>query len=236
MTSGTGTLPALGAAVPWNRPGAVPWGDDGRFDLLLLGSDAGTDRWSRRMDVMLLVEIDVATGKVAMIGLPRNLVNAPFPPGAARDAVGCGCFKDLLNALYVEATVRHPSRWPGTGAVSGIGAVRAVVSELTGRPIDAVLVADLWGVIKVVDAMGGIDINIPAAVHDDRYPDPVYGSIVLDIAAAAPDAVSRPPTRAAATRTGLRPDGPPADASGHPRSRHRHDPQCPPVGAAKGLA
>jgi hypothetical protein len=33
------------------------------------------------MDVMLLVEIDVATGKVAMIGLPRNLINAPFPPG-----------------------------------------------------------------------------------------------------------------------------------------------------------
>ena len=35
--------------------------------------------------------------------LPRNLVNAPFPPGAARDAVACGCFTDLLNGLYVEA-------------------------------------------------------------------------------------------------------------------------------------
>jgi len=131
--------------------------------------------------VMLLVEIDVATGKVAMIGIPRNIQNAPFPPGAARDAVSCGCFSDLLNALYVEATVRHPSRWPGTGAVSGIGAVRAVVSELTGRPVDAVLVADLWGVIKVVDAMGGIDVNVPAPVHDDHYPDPVYGDIVLNI-------------------------------------------------------
>ena len=48
-----------------------------------------------------------------------------------------------------------------------------MVSELTGRPIDAVLVADLWGVIKVVDAMGGIDIDVPSAVHDDHYPDPV---------------------------------------------------------------
>ena len=181
MGSGTGTLPGLNVAVPWARPGATPWGDDGRFDLLLLGSDAGSDRWSRRMDTMLLVEIDVATGKTAMIGLPRNLVNAPFPPGRARDAVTCGCFTNLLNALYVEATVTHPSRWPGTGEARGIGAVRAVVSELTGRPIDAVLVADLWGVIKVVDAMGGIEINVPAAVHDDRYPDPVYGPIVLDI-------------------------------------------------------
>ena len=183
MGPGIGTLPALGVSVPWTRPGAIPWGSDGRFDLLLLGSDAGIDRWSRRMDVMLLVEVDVATGKVAMIGLPRNLQNAPFPPGAARDAVSCGCLTGLLNELYVEATVRHPSRWPGTGAVKGIGGVRAVVSQLTGRPIDAVLVADLWGVIKVVDAMGGLDIYVPAAVHDDRYPDPVWGNIVLNIPA-----------------------------------------------------
>lgn len=133
------------------------------------------------MDVMLLVEIDVATGKVAMIGLPRNLINAPFPPGAARDAVACGCFRDLLNGLYVEATVGHPDRWPGTGAVAGIGAVRGVVSQLTGRPVDAVLVVDLWGMIKVVNAMGGIDINVPASVYDARYPDPVYGKIEIYI-------------------------------------------------------
>src|SRR3954469_807760 len=183
FSPGVGTLPALGAAVPWVRPGAVPWGDDGRFDLLLLGSDAGPDRWSRRMDVMLLVEIDVSTGKVAMVGLPRNLINAPLPPGAAHDAVACGCLGGLLNSLYVEATVVHPSRWPGSGAVKGIGAVRSVVSQLTGRPVDAVLVADLWGMIKVVDAMGGIDINVPASIHDDHYPDPVWGPMVLDIAA-----------------------------------------------------
>ena len=182
-SSGTGNLPGLNVSVPWTRPGAVPWGNDGRFDLLLMGSDAGRDRWSRRMDVMLLVEIDVNTGKVAMIGLPRNLINAPFPPGAARDAVSCGCFTDLLNALYVEATVRHPDRWPGTGAVAGIGAVRATVSQLTGRPVDAVLVADLWGMIKVVDAMGGINVDVPARVYDAHYPDPVYGTIVLDISA-----------------------------------------------------
>lgn len=183
MGPGVGTLPALGAAVPWTRAGAIPWGDDGRFDLLLLGSDAGIDRWSRRMDVMLLVEIDVASGKVAMIGLPRNLINAPFPPGPARDAVKCGCLTGLLNEMYVEATVRHPARWPGTGAVKGIGAVRSMVMQLTGRPVDGVVVADLWGMIKVVDAMGGLDINIPAAVHDGRYPDPIWGDIVLDIPA-----------------------------------------------------
>jgi len=182
-TSGTGSLPGLNVSVPWQRPGAVPWGNDGKFDLLLLGSDAGPYRWSRRMDVMLLVEIDVNTGKVGMIGIPRNLVNVPFPPGKARDAVACGCFTDLLNALYVEATFRHPDRWPGSGTTEGIGAVRSTISELTGRPIDAVLVADLWGVIKVVDAMGGITIDVPTTLDDPKYPDPVYGRIHLVITA-----------------------------------------------------
>jgi LCP family protein required for cell wall assembly len=133
------------------------------------------------MDVMLLVEIDVSTGKVGMIGIPRNLVNVPLPPGKARDAVACGCFTDLLNAMYVEATFRHPDRWPGSGTTEGIGAVRSTISELTGRPIDAVLVADLWGVIKVVDAMGGIDIDVPTTLIDPKYPDPVLGRIRLEI-------------------------------------------------------
>ena len=184
FSPGVGTLPALGASIPWPRPGAVPWGDDGRFDLLLLGSDAGPDRWSRRMDVMLLVEVDVNTGKVAMIGLPRNLIDAPFPPGSpAYASNACHCFTNLLNAMYVEATVYHPGQWPGSGTVKGIGAVRSMVSTLTGRPIDAVLVADLWGVIKVVDAMGGVDIDIPAAVSDNNYPDPVWGHIKMSLPA-----------------------------------------------------
>lgn len=180
---GGGNLPPLGAAVPWPAPGAAPWGSDGRFSLLLLGSDAGSDRWSRRMDVMLLVEVDVATGETAMVGFPRNLENAPLPPGPARNAVACGCLQGLLNELYVEATVRHPDRWPGTGAIKGIGAVRAVISELSGRPIDAVLVTDLMGVVRVVDAMGGIDIDVPSPVYDTDYPDPILGDIRLSIRA-----------------------------------------------------
>ena len=179
--SGTGTLPSLTVTTPWARPGEIPWGDDGKFDLLLLGSDAGSDRWSRRMDVMLLVEVDVATGRVAMFGFPRNMMRVPLPPGAARNASPCGCFQKLLNEVYTDATFYYPQLWPGEGNISGIAAVRATISELAQRPIDAVLVADLWGVIKVVDAMGGIDMNVTEPIYDKNYPDPVLGSIQLRI-------------------------------------------------------
>ena len=179
--SGTGTLPSLTVTTPWARPGEIPWGDDGKFDLLLLGSDAGVDRWSRRMDVMILVEVDVATGRVAMFGFPRNMMRVPLPPGAARNASPCGCFQKLLNEVYTDATFYYPQLWPGEGNISGIAAVRATISELAQRPIDAVLVADLWGVIKVVDAMGGIDMNVTESIYDKNYPDPVLGSIQLRI-------------------------------------------------------
>src|SRR5262249_54150772 len=140
-------------------------------------------RWSRRNDVMLLVEVDVTTGATAMIGLPRNLQNAPYPPGVARDSSACGCQPGLLNEMYVEATSRHPGLWPGRGAVKGIGAVGSVVHPLTGRPIDAVLIVDLAGVIRVVDALGGVDIDVPEAVVDDHYPDPGNGETRLRIRA-----------------------------------------------------
>ncbi len=229
---GDGTLPDFGAGVPWERADpAQPWGDDGRLDLLLIGSDAGAGRWSRRNDVMLLVEVDVATGKVAMIGLPRNLQNAPYPPGPARDASACGCQPGLMNEMYVEATARRPSLWPGRGAVKGIGAVRSVVSTLTGRPIDAVLIVDLIGVIRVVDAMGGVDINVPYAIEDWAYPDPGSGKIHIRIKAGKQhmdghDGAGLRPQPPPGQR--LRADGAPADAAaGHPQAaRSRDYPQC----------
>jgi len=38
-------------------------------------------------------------------------------------------------------------------------------------------------VVRIVDAMGGVDINVPASVYDEHYPDPVLGDIVLWIKA-----------------------------------------------------
>ena len=138
------------------------------------------------MDVMLLVKVDVASGAIGMVGIPRNLLNAPFPTGSAAWASStdpCRCLVGMLNTTYTEATVTHPGLWPGSGVVAGIGAVRSMVAALTGQTIDAVLVADLVGVIKVVDAMGGVDIDVPQRVVDAHYPDPGRGDILLDIPA-----------------------------------------------------
>ena len=52
---------------------------DGRYNILLLGSDAGKGRTGIRPDSLSLVSIDAKTGKTVIVGLPRNMENVPFP-------------------------------------------------------------------------------------------------------------------------------------------------------------
>src|SRR5437763_15019205 len=41
----------------------------------------------------------------------------------------------------------------------------------------------LQGVRDIVDAVGGVDVTVAEAIHDDAYPTDDYGIITVDIAA-----------------------------------------------------
>ncbi len=151
----------------WTPMPIPPWKADGRLNLLLVGGDAGPGRYSLRTDTMVLLSVDIATARAAMFGIPRNLVNVPLGAQSAK-AFSCGCFPDLLNALYVYAG-KNPQYFPG-GEARGYLALESAVGALTGAQIDGMLVVDLNGFVRLVDALGGIDINVPNAVYDSRYP------------------------------------------------------------------
>jgi hypothetical protein len=60
----------------------------GRVTVLLLGGDAGPGRRGRRTDTMMVASFELASGKVSLFGLPRNLVQVPLPDGPAADFFG----------------------------------------------------------------------------------------------------------------------------------------------------
>lgn len=151
---------------PTARPA---WMWDGRLDVLLIGGDAGPDRWGLRTDTLILVSVDVATGRSALFGIPRNLVNVPLPAESA-DAFECRCFPRLLNALYMYA-VGHPGSFPG-GENRGFRAVAGAIEELTGVDLDGVAIIDINGFVRLIDALGGLTITVPEPVFDARYPRP----------------------------------------------------------------
>jgi len=169
------------AASPTPTPTPVPeWAADDRLNLLLIGSDAGPGRWSLRTDTMIVLSVDVATKRAAMFGIPRNLIGVPLAPESAA-AFSNGRFPDLLNALYVYA-MDHPNTFPG-GDQRGFRAVAGAIQQLVGVPLDGMAVVNLQGFVALVDAIGGLWIDVPDRVVDAAYPlENGKGSIAIDIA------------------------------------------------------
>ncbi len=158
-------LPTL--PPPPTPPPPPVWARDGRLNILLVGSDAGAGRWLVRTDTMVLLSVDIESGRAAMFGIPRNLINVPL----AREDAGAfpgGRFPGLLNALYVYAW-GHPSQFPGKDA-RGFRAVTGAIQELVGVPLDGFVAVDLHGFAKLVDSVKGIWIRIPEPLYDDAYP------------------------------------------------------------------
>jgi LCP family protein required for cell wall assembly len=163
------TGPATPTAEPTPQPTPQPiWSDDGRLDMLLVGGDSGPGRLSLRTDTMILLSVDVASGRAAMFGIPRNLKNVPLPEGPAAAFPGCDCYPDLLNSLFVYAG-EQPQLFRG-GDARGYLALQDAVGEMTGLSLDGMLVVTLHGFVRLVDALGGVDINAPYALYDATYP------------------------------------------------------------------
>lgn len=150
-----------------------PWQGTPRVNVLLLGSDAGSDREGVRTDSMMVASINTTTGDIVLFGVPRNLENVPFPASNPLHKVfpegyNCGdaC---LLNGVWTLATDRK-DLFPGDPN-PGLRTTRDVIQEVVGLELHRVVVIDLKGFEELVDAMGGVDINARERV-------PIGGKVV----------------------------------------------------------
>jgi len=147
-------------------PGTSYWAQNGRLDIFLIGADAGPGRTGLRTDTMLVLSVDLATGRSALTGIPRNAYRAPLPAGVA-EAFSCRCFPGLLNALFTAA-IQAPETFSG-GDNRGYLAISGAIEEIFQIELDGIVVVDLNGFVTTVDALGGIDMNVDSPLHDDRY-------------------------------------------------------------------
>jgi LCP family protein required for cell wall assembly len=145
---------------------AAAWPPGGRLTVLLLGGDAGPGRSGLRTDTMVVATIDERTRRGALLSLPRNMGGVPLPPAAA-GLVPDGRFPDILNALYGWAG-RYPDRFPGRDP--GATALKQVAANLTGLRVDYYALVDFRGFVEMVDALGGVTIDVPRPVLDRVSP------------------------------------------------------------------
>jgi LCP family protein required for cell wall assembly len=157
--------------VPTPSPTPQPkWAADGRLNVLMIGSDAGPGRWSMRADAIILASIDIETGRVAAFSVPRYTTNVPLPEPAA-STFACRCLTEPINALYVFAN-KNPNLFPGSDDSRGLVALSGAIEALMGVHLDGMAMVDLNGFVDLVDAIGGITVDVPSPVYDPAYPDP----------------------------------------------------------------
>ena len=170
-------VPAVPVAIPGTNVGVnvslpgvsssgdAPWTPASRMNILVLGLDKRPeDREDEpsRSDTMFVASIDKTAGRVQMLAIPRDLwVDIPYGnvPGDWAQA--------KVNAAYSYGVFYKD---PGGGPAA---AVAAVEHDFNIR-IDHYVVIEWSGFVQLIDALGGIDVDVPEDISD-------FGTDVLDV-------------------------------------------------------
>ncbi|HZX03301.1 LCP family protein [Kribbella sp.] len=147
-----------------------PWEDRPRLNLLLLGGDDAPSRQGVRTDTVIVASIDTKTGNTSLISMPRNLTFMPFPAdsplhkfypdGFGKEGLSLdGRLEWMLTAMYQNIPDAHPGIL-GPSDNEGADVVKQSVGEATGLKIDYYLQVNLQSFPEIVDALGGITVNV----------------------------------------------------------------------------
>jgi polyisoprenyl-teichoic acid--peptidoglycan teichoic acid transferase len=136
------------------------WDGSSRFTMLVLGLDrrpGARNNLNARADVLLLLSFSPFERRVGVLSIPRDM---HFPDLVTGELL-------RVNTLLVE----------GEAIREGYGPYYAMetLQNNLGMFIDAYLIFDFEAFITLIDAIGGVDVDVPYAINDPTYPDMNYG-------------------------------------------------------------
>lgn len=116
----------------------------GRVNVLLLGVPGGNYPGSNLSDSLIVFSLDPHRQDLIVVSVPRD--------------IWIDSFKTKINALY---------------ALGGLGPVKTETSQILGlQEIDFGVVADFEGFKKVINLVGGLEIEVENSFDDSHYPFP----------------------------------------------------------------
>lgn len=147
---------------PAATPVATPPPSD-RISILLTGVDSAPTRTTANTDTMLIISASPSKGTVAMISVPRDIAQFPFYLG--------GTYGDKLNSLQAAAR-NNPKKYP-----DGPMTLAKQLEFMLGIPIQYTASINLAGFERMIDLVGGVDVQVERSITDPTYDwfDGTYG-------------------------------------------------------------
>lgn len=121
---------------------------EGRTNILLLGRAGGDNEGADLTDTIIFLSVNLKTSEVTLVSLPRDIWAASL--------------KDRINAAYeIGEDIRK-----GGGLILS----KAIIDDLLNQPVHYAVLIDFSGFKKMVDLLGGLEIDVENSFDDYKYP------------------------------------------------------------------
>ncbi len=139
---------------------------NGRINFLLLGMGGEGHKGKYLTDSIMLVSVNTQTGQLALLSIPRDLyVKIPHSNE----------LYTKINALYAyEMKNKEIDDDP-------FSSIKDAVTEITNQEIHYFAALDFEGFKKIINELGGIDVEVEEDIYDPRYPGPNYSYTIFEL-------------------------------------------------------
>src|SRR4030042_1857461 len=120
----------------------------GRTNILILGKSGQGYDAPDLTDTIMFLSVPYSNSSMVLISLPRDIW---IPSLRAK-----------LNSAYYWGNQKEKG--------GGIVLAKSVVEEIVGQPLQYAIVIDFSGFKNVIDAIGGIEVNVKNEFTDEKYP------------------------------------------------------------------
>lgn len=146
------------SAAPTPEPTLGAWEGNDRVNILLLGIDRRPgEAFVSRTDSMMVISINPATDSASILSIPRDLYVQI--PGYGQDRINTALVYGSRDGDYLD----------------GAALAMQTVSSNLGVAINHFVLVDFGAYVRIVDLLGGIDVQVPYDINDPLYPDMNYG-------------------------------------------------------------
>jgi LCP family protein required for cell wall assembly len=146
--------------------------EHGYINVLLLGKDISDS--DGLTDTMIIASVDTENKNIVMLSVPRDLWVTTEKFGSSRINEIYRNTKSRLIRAEVQEDIAHEE---------AVRILQNMLEKVTGIPLHHYAQINFYGLIDIVDALSGIEIENKEAIYDENYPNWEWGYETFELPA-----------------------------------------------------